>query len=91
MRHQMADMPFSTDSLLVKKERKRIQNQRSRGQEIGSALAATTTSPGEKRAMPVIKRSHSAKLSKTVGRKSWTASKKTELEEEEQKEGCRRI
>lgn len=41
--------------------------------------------------MPVIKRNLSAKLSRTVGRKSWTGSKKIELEEEERKEECRRI
>ena len=88
----MVVMPFSTVSLLVKKVRKRTQNQRSKDRGIGSAPAATTTSPGGKCAMPVIKRNLSAKLNRTVGQKSSTGSKKTELEEEEGKEEkCRRI
>ena len=89
----MVVMPFSTVSLSVRKVRKRTQNQRNKGQGIGSAAAATTTSPGGKRAINVIKRSLSAKLSRTVGRKSLTGLKKTELGEEERKEEeeCRRI
>ena len=82
----MVVMPFSTASLWVRKVRKRTQNQRSRGQGIGNAHVATTTSPGGKLAISVIRRNLSAKLSRTVGRKSLTASKRTELEGEEVKE-----
>ena len=90
----MVVMPFSMGSLSVKKVRKRILNQRSKDQGIGSALVATTISPGGKHAMHVIKRSLSAKLSRTVDRRSSNGSKKTELEEEEKEaegEGSRRI
>ena len=87
----MVAMPFFMDSLLVKKVRKRTPSQRSKGQGIGSALVAITTFLGGKRAMPAIKRSLSVKLSRIVGQKSLSASKKTELAEEEQKVDNRKI
>ena len=91
----MVVMPSSTASLWVRKVRKRTQNQRSRGQGIGNAHVATTTSPGGKRAISAIRRSLSAKLSRTVGRKSLIGSKRTELEGEvevkEEEEHLRRI